>query len=72
MSNVDQTTRFSVRVKETEKAEIQEYLDKTGMQQNELVRRATVAYIRMREGKGEDVHKLFQAVGPIDQADQKV
>ena len=72
MSNVDNTTRFSVRVKQTEKDEMQKYIDANGIQQNELVRRATIAYIRYKNGQGKDVHKLFQAVGPIDQADQPV
>lgn len=71
MSNVDQTTRFSIRVKNSEKEEIQEYIDANGMQQNELIRRATMAYIRFKSGKGKDVHKLFQQVGPIDQPDRR-
>ena len=59
--------RFSVTMREEEIQEIKDYTDKTGVQRNELVRRATLSYIRLQQGKGDDVKKLFQQVGLIDE-----
>ena len=63
------TTRFSVSVKIKEKEEIHDYTSKTGVTQNELIRRASLAYIRKQEGYEGTIEELFQAVGPIDDQD---
>lgn len=59
--------RFSVTMREEEIKEINEYTQQTGVQRNELVRRSTLAYIRLQKGEGADVKKLFQQVGNIDE-----
>lgn len=49
MSNLN-TTRFWQTTKVTEKEEIANWTSKTGVSRNELMRRATLAYIRKQEG----------------------
>lgn len=66
-----QTDRFSVTMKTDEIDEIKDYTGATGVQRNELIRRATLAYVRIQTGKikDKDLIKAFQKVGPIDQAE---
>lgn len=64
-----ETSRFSVTLLTKEVNEIHEYTQRTGVPRNELIRRATLAYIRMENGKGTDIKKLFQKVGSIDAAE---
>lgn len=59
--------RFTVTMREEEIGEIKEYTEQTGVQRNELIRRATLAYVRLQSGKGSDIKKLFQQVGLIDE-----
>jgi len=61
------TDRFSVTMKKTEIQEIADYSASTGVPRNELIRRATIALIRLRQGKGKDIERLFQQVGSIDE-----
>lgn len=59
--------RFSVTMREEEIQEINTYVEKTGVGRNELMRRAALAYVRLQSGKGEDIKKLFQSVGLINE-----
>lgn len=72
MSAVE-TDRFSVTMKKDEIEEIKEYTAATGVQRNELIRRATLAYMRIQGGKTKekDVTKVFRDVGSIDQTESK-
>lgn len=72
MSAVE-TDRFSVTMKKDEIEEIKDYTAATGVQRNELVRRATLAYMRMQTGKAKskDVSQVFREVGSIDQVEPK-
>lgn len=65
MSAVE-TDRFSVTMKKKDIEEIKEFTDATGVQRNELIRRATLAYIKVQTGKSKDVIKAFREVGSID------
>lgn len=68
-----ETDRFSVTMRRTELQEIEDYRAATGVQRNELVRRATLAYMRMKTGKvkHKDIEKAFREVGSIDKEDTK-
>ena len=66
MSNNLDTTRFWQTTKVKEKEEIANWTSKTGVSRNELMRRATLAYIRKQEGAEGTIEELFQSVGPID------
>lgn len=68
-----ETDRFSVTMKKKEIDEIKDYTAATGVQRNELVRRATLAYMRMKTGKvkHKDFEKAFREVGSIDKEDSK-
>lgn len=68
-----ETDRFSVTMKKDEIEEIKEYTQATGVQRNELVRRATLAYLRIQSGKTKekDITKVFRDVGSIEREEPR-
>lgn len=66
------TERFSVTMKKTEIEEVEQFRADTGVPRNELMRRASLAYLRMKTGKikHKDFEKAFREIGSIDKEDK--
>lgn len=67
----NEVERFSTSWKSTEIAELQDYIDATGIDRNELIRRATLAHVRVESNKAKDHKKAYKEVGSLyDKADK--
>lgn len=65
------TPRFSTSWKQNELDEIMTFVSSTGIDRNELVRRATLAHIRVKQGKADNYQKAFEEAGALHDKGEK-
>lgn len=65
MVSKNEVERFSTSWKSAEVKELQTYIEATGVDRNELIRRATLAHVRIESGKAKDHKKAYKEVGPL-------
>lgn len=62
--------RIPVPFKHEEKNEIEEFSTKKAIPRNELIRRATLAYVRSQENEDECICEHFSEVGFLDEVEE--